>query len=326
MIAMSTNQALESTWPGYLPQPPEAKTPEHALVTHAHGLTDRGRVRETNQDQFLIAVPAAALLIQQSSGHQGGVQYSDTGSQLFVVADGMGGHVGGSEASAIAVSAVETSLLGTLNWLLALRSTEEEPSVDVLSELRAALQLADSRVCGEGARHPELSGMGTTLTVAFRHGSTLFVAHAGDSRCYLLRDGDLYRLTQDHTLVSDMVRKGILESEKDARAALRHIVTNVVGGPKEGVSVEVHRITLQAGDVIMLCTDGLTGMMTDLQIASVLRTHSDPQTACERLVQGAIEAGGHDNVTVIVARCEEAPAASAGAAPAGAPAAAAPVL
>jgi PPM family protein phosphatase len=311
MTDMSNSLALESTWPGYLPQPPEARTPERALVTHAFGITDRGRVRETNQDQFLIASPAAALLIhQQSGGRPGGIQYSDIGSQLFVVADGMGGHVGGSEASAIAVSAVETSLLATLNWLLALRSTEEEPLVDVLSELRAALQLADSRIFGEAALHPELSGMGTTLTVAFRHGSTLFVAHAGDSRCYLLRDGELYRLTQDHTLVSDMVRKGLLQSEKDARAALRHIVTNVVGGPKEGVSVEVHRVMLQAGDVILLCTDGLTGMMSDLQIASVLRTYADPQTVCERLVQGANEAGGHDNVTVIVARCTEAPSPS----------------
>jgi serine/threonine protein phosphatase PrpC len=308
MIAMSTKQALESTWPGNVPQPPEAKPPERDLITHAYGLTDRGRVRETNQDQFLIASPAAALLIHQSSARPGGVQYSDIGSQLFVVVDGMGGHVGGSEASAIAVSAVEASLLATLNWLLTLRSTEEEPSVDVLAELRAALQHADSRVCGEGVRHPELSGMGTTLTLAFRHGSTLFVAHAGDSRCYLLRDERLYRLTQDHTLVSDMVRKGLLQSEQDARAGLRHIVTNIVGGPKEGVSVEVHRITLQVGDVIMLCTDGLTGMMSDVQIASVLRSHPDPRAACERLVRGANEAGGHDNVTVITARCEEAPA------------------
>ena len=308
MIAMSTKQALESTWPANVPQPPEAKPPERALVTNAYGLTDRGRVRETNQDQFLIASPAAALLIQQSSARPEGVQYSDIGSQLFVVADGMGGHVGGSEASAIALSAVETSLLGTWNWLLTLRSTEEEPAVDVLAELRTALQHADSRVCGEGARHPELSGMGTTLTVAFRHGATLFVAHAGDSRCYLLREERLYRLTQDHTLVSDMVRKGLLQSEHDARAGLRHIVTNVVGGPKEGVNVEVHRVTLQVGDVIMLCTDGLTGMMSDVQIASVLRSYPDPRAACERLVRGANEAGGHDNVTVITARCEEAPA------------------
>lgn len=305
MIATPVRQALESTWPGHLPLPPEATPPERTLVTRAHGLTDRGRVRQTNQDQFLIASPAAALWVQQSSSQPGGVQYADIGSQLLVVADGMGGQAGGAEASAIAVHAVETSLLATLHWLLALRSTEESPPVDVLVELRAALQQADARVCAEASRHPELAGMGTTLTVAYRYGSTLFVAHVGDSRCYLLREGKLYRLTQDHTLVSDLVRKGLLQSESDARAGLRHIITNVVGGPREGVSVEVHRLTLQEGDVIMLCTDGLTGMLSDLQIGSILRAYSDPKTACERLILTANEAGGDDNVTAIVARCEE---------------------
>jgi PPM family protein phosphatase len=305
MIATSTNKkAYETTWPGHIPQPPEVDAPERPLFTHAHGFTDRGRVRESNQDQFLIASPTAALWVQQSSGQKTGVQYADVGSHLFVVADGMGGHAGGAEASALAISAVETSLLATLNWLLALRSSEHQASVDVLSELRFALQQADARVCEEATRHPELHGMGTTLTVAYRYRSSLFVAHAGDSRCYLLRGATLFRLTQDHTLASDMVRKGVLQKEEDARSTLRHIITNVVGGPKAGVSVELHRATLQPDDTILLCTDGLTGMLSDLQIASILRTYPEPRAACERLVQGANDAGGQDNVTVIVARCE----------------------
>jgi serine/threonine protein phosphatase PrpC len=307
MISTATKQTLESTWPGEVPLPPEVSPPQRPLATHAYGFTDRGRVRESNQDQFLVASPAAALWVQQSSAQRAGLQYVDIGSHLFVVADGMGGQVGGGEASAIAVSAVETSLLSTLKWLLTLRSSEQKPTVDVLSELRTALQQADSRVCQEAARHPELHGMGTTLTAAYRYGSNLFVAHAGDSRCYLLRGDKLYRLTQDHTLVSDMVRAGVLGSEQDARSGLRHIITNVLGGPKEGVSVELHRVALQHGDVILLCTDGLTGMLTDLQIASVLRTYPEPRAACERLVQGANDAGGNDNITAIVARCEEVP-------------------
>jgi serine/threonine protein phosphatase PrpC len=305
MMSMSTPHTLESTWPGDLPLPPEVKAPSCPLVTHAYGLTDRGRVRESNQDQFLIASPTAALWVQQASGQKAGVHYANIGSHLFVVADGMGGEAGGAEASALAINAVETSVLSTLNWLLALRSSEQSSSVDVLTELRSALQQADARVCEVAARHPELSGMGTTLTVAYRFESNLFVAHAGDSRCYLLRADQLFRLTQDHTLAGELVRKGVLASEGDARAGLRHIVTNVVGGIKEGVSVELHRLTLQAGDVILLCTDGLTGMLTDLQIASVLRTYPNPQQACERLVQSANDAGGHDNITALVARCEE---------------------
>ena len=304
MKSMSTQKTLESTWPGELPLPPEVDTPSVPIVMEAYGVTDRGRVRESNEDQFLIASPTAALWVQQASGQAAGMQYADIGSHLLVVADGMGGAAGGAEASALAVHAVETSVLSTLNWLLALRSSEQQPPVDVLSQLRSALQQADARVCAETTRHPELVGMGTTLTVAYRYRSSLFVAHVGDSRCYLLRAGTLFRLTQDHTLVNDLVRKGVLSSEREARAGLRHIITNVVGGPKEGVSVELHRVTLQAEDVILLCTDGLTGMLNDLQIAAILRTYPEPRPACERLVQGANDAGGRDNVTVIVARCE----------------------
>jgi serine/threonine protein phosphatase PrpC len=305
MTSVATKWTVESTWSGHLAMPPEVDAPSLPLVMQAHGATDRGRVRPSNQDQFLIAAPTAALWVLQSSCQKTGLQCADIGSHLLVVADGMGGRVGGGEASVLAIEAVETSVLSTLSWLLALRSSEQQPSVDVLTELRAALQQADTCVWQEAARHPELAGMGTTLTVAYRYRSSLFVAHAGDSRCYLLRAETLFRLTQDHTLASDLVRRGMLPSEEDARGGLRHIITNVVGGPREGVSVELHRLTLQAGDVILLCTDGLTRMLTDLQIASVLRAYPDPCRACERLVQGANEAGGHDNVTAIVARCEE---------------------
>jgi protein phosphatase len=294
---------VDRTWLVQLAQSPEADTPSLPLVTHAYGLSHRGRVRHSNQDQFLIASPTAALWVQQSSWQRTGVQCVDLDSHLFAVADGLGEEAGGAEASALAISAVETSFLATLNWLLALRSSEQRPSVDVLSELRSALQQANARVCEEAALHPELSSMGTTLTVAYRYRSTLFVAHAGDSRCYLLRAGNLFRLTQDHTLASDMVYKGMLPSE-DARYGLRHIITNLVGGSREGVSVELHCLTLQTGDVILLCTDGLTYSLTDLQLASILRTYSDPRSACEHLVQAANNAGGHDNVTAIVARCE----------------------
>ncbi|MEZ4299942.1 MAG: PP2C family serine/threonine-protein phosphatase [Polyangiaceae bacterium] len=307
MIASVPTTLLEGTWPELCPPPPEGETSDTPLMTRAFGLTDRGRVRPNNQDQFLVASPAAALWIQQSSGQPAGVQYADIGSHLFVVADGMGGHAGGAEASALAVNAVETSLLSTLGWLLALRSTTPAPKVDVLGEMRTALHAADARVCEEASRHPELAGMGTTLTAAYRYGSSLYIAHAGDSRCYLLRDEQLYRLTQDHTIASELVRQGVLQSEADARPPLRHIVTNIVGGPKEGVKVEVHRVGLASGDVILLCTDGLTGMLTDLQLASILRTLRDPREACERLVRAANDAGGSDNITAIVARVEQTP-------------------
>lgn len=307
MDAIPTTDLLESTWPARFSRPPELDEAYPTLTTRAYGRTDRGRVRPANEDQFLIAAPGAASWIQQSSRQPDGIPAVVSGGQLFVVADGMGGHAGGAQASALAVTAVEASLLSTLHWLFTLRpeeETEEEQDVDVLTELRTALQRADIRVCEESARCPALEGMGTTLTVAYQHGSRLYVAHAGDSRCYLLRGKKLYRLTQDHTLVNEMIRIGALESEDDVRAPYRHVITNVVGGDRPGVRVEVRRVQISPGDVVLLCTDGLTGMVPDPQLGALLQAHPDPREACDRLVDAANDAGGRDNVTAIVARCE----------------------
>jgi serine/threonine protein phosphatase PrpC len=304
MDATATTCTLESTWPARFSLPPDIDEACPALVTRAYGRTDRGQVRPQNEDQFLIASPAGSTWVQQSNGLSGGMQHVGIDSQLFVVADGMGGHAGGAHASALAVSAVEAAMLSALRYLFALHTTDDEQDVGVLAELCTALQRADIRVCEEAARRPELLGMGTTLTVAYRHGSRLFIAHAGDSRGYLLRGDKLYRLTQDHTLVNEMIQYGILESEEDARAPFRSVITNVVGGTP-GVNVEVHRVQLLPEDVLLLCTDGLTGMLPDARIAILLDMYPDPREACERLVDAANEAGGHDNVTAIVARCEE---------------------
>jgi protein phosphatase len=158
----------------------------------------------------------------------------------------------------------------------------------------------------EAELHPELAGMGTTVTMAYNFGPRLFLIHVGDSRCYLLRNGHLYRLTHDHTVVEEMVRQGQLQPEEAAHHHLRHLITNAVGGPNPGVQVECHRIDLEPGDTILLCSDGLTAMVPDDRIAAVLQGDRDPRLACERLVAEANERGGTDNTTVIVARFEAA--------------------
>lgn len=269
------------------------------LSVQSFGLTDLGKRRETNEDQFVTASLMRALWIQQSSVPQSTVRYADHRGHVFIVADGMGGAAGGEKASALAVGAVEEFLLNALRWLLALDSSAE---AHVLREFKSALRAADACVYAAATHTPALRGMGTTLTMAYSLDADLFVAHAGDSRAYLLRGGALQRLTRDDTLVQQMVETGLLTPDKAAEHEFRHIVTNVVGGPTPGVHASVHRMHLEPGDVLLLCTDGLTGMLPDERIATVLQACAGPQDACEQLVRLANEQGGTDNVTVIVAR------------------------
>jgi protein phosphatase len=148
--------------------------------------------------------------------------------------------------------------------------------------------------------------MGTTLTLAYSLNDELFVAHAGDSRCYLLRDKVLYRLTSDHTLVEEMVHRGILAAEEAGTHRWRHVLTNALGGDSSEVKVELHKLHLHVGDVILLCSDGVTGMLADEEIARILQTEADPEAACRRLLTRANEEGGRDNSTAIVAHYEAA--------------------
>jgi PPM family protein phosphatase len=286
------------------PSPSQNGTPAPAararpLAVQSFGLTDRGRKREGNEDQFVNATLMRALWIEQSSVPQSPVHYADDRGHLFIVADGMGGAAAGEKASALAVGAVEEFLLNALGWVLAL---DGSPDANVLRDFKAALRSADARVCAAVTANPVLRGMGTTLTMAYSVDADLFVAHVGDSRCYLLREGALHRLTRDHTLVQQMVETGLITADKAAESDFRHVITNVVGGPGPGIKVEVHRMRLQAGDAVILCTDGLTGMLTDERITAVLQACPSPQQACEQLTLQANEEGGTDNVTVIVAR------------------------
>jgi len=268
------------------------------LSVVSFGLTDAGKVRATNQDQFLIAVLLKALQVQQTSLPQAKVQYGAERGFLCIVADGMGGHAGGEQASALAIDSVETFILGTFKWFAQFKGPEQD---QVLADFQSALGQANARVLAEAAERPELRGMGTTLTLAYSLNDVLFVAHVGDSRCYLGRHGILYRLTRDHTLVEDMVRRGALAAEEAAQHRWRHVITNAVGGDSADLKVEVHRVHLEVGDRVLLCSDGLTEMLPDEEINQVLHSEAEAEQACRRLVRRANEAGGRDNITVIVA-------------------------
>jgi serine/threonine protein phosphatase PrpC len=271
------------------------------LAVRSFGLTDCGKKRDRNEDQFLIATLVKALQVQNTSLPQPKLQQSSDQGHLFMVADGMGGHAGGDQASALVIDSVETFILQGFKWFEHLKGQEEN---EVLADFQSALAQANARILTEAAERPRLHGMGSTLTLAYSVGEDLFVAHVGDSRCYLYRNGIVHQLTSDHTLVEEMLRRGIITAEEAEEHSMRHVITNVVGGNTQDVKVELHKLRLTAGDGILLCSDGLTNAVTDEEISSVLQADTDPERICQQLVSRANEAGGPDNITVIYVRYE----------------------
>jgi PPM family protein phosphatase len=283
---------LETTAPGHEP------TPQVRFTFGAR--TDCGKVRENNEDHFLVARLAKSMQVCKSSlPDDGRCRFSDEEGYLLVVADGMGGAAGGERASALAVGSLETFVLNTFKWFLHLHGREQSV---LFEQLRQGLESADRNVVARALADPHLYGMGTTLTMAYSVGTDLFIAHAGDSRAYLFHDGTLDQITEDHTFVQTLVNAGGISKEQALHDKRRNIVTNVIGGPREGVKAEIHRVRVADGDILLLCSDGLSDPAGDEAIAGVLGQTPDPEAACNRLVDLALERGGPDNVTAIVAR------------------------
>lgn len=281
------------------PYDPETVEAPLTILVKSFGLSDKGRVRANNEDHFLIAELTRTLLIHQTSLPQERSHHGRHRGHLFVIADGMGGHKGGEVASALSVVTIEAFVLHVLQRFSNLRASDED---GVVADFETALRLADARILQEAADHPELAGMGTVLTLALVTGWKMFVLHAGDSRCYLYHKGALQQLTNDHTVTRELVDRGLIKPAEVRHHQFRHVVTNGLGGGRGGVKVEVHRLDLEAGDVVLLSSDGLTDMLEDNAVAAILGAEGDSQSACERLVAEANRLGGRDNITVIVAR------------------------
>ena len=199
---------------------------------------------------------------------------------LYAVADGMGGHRAGEVASATAIDALKTAYLGG-------------------GRIDQAVGAANAAVFAKAAEDAELRGMGTTLTAIALHDSTAELGHVGDSRAYLMRDGAVTQVTEDHSLVEQLVREGRLTPEEAQTHPQRAIITRALGIDRD-VAVDTYRIDLKPGDRLMICSDGLTNMLSDDTIAQTLRRHADPQQAADTLVDMANQAGGDDNITVIL--------------------------
>jgi protein phosphatase len=247
------------------------------MKANAAAITSTGRVRSSNEDSF---------------GYR-----SDHG--FYVVCDGMGGAAGGEVASRMVV---ETLLR---------RMTETDAGEDFerrRERLHAAIEEANRVVLERADRESGLTGMGTTLVALLLDSgqapSRALIAHAGDSRCYRLRHGQLTRLTQDHSLVDEQIRLGTMTAEEAERSPFRSVITRAVG-TQVTVTEEVQEMNLEAGDTFLLCTDGLTREIPEEEIARVLGVGDDLQRAAQRLVDEANENGGRDNVTCVVVGIQE---------------------
>ena len=270
-----------------------------------YGLTDAGKVRAANEDQFLIASLHRSLLIHQTSLSDDDHTrlFGSTEGTLLVVADGMGGHAAGKQASAIAVQALEHYVLNAMPWFFRLEQNRES---DFQEEMKAALEACQRSIENAAATTPQRRGMGTTLTMAYVLWPRLYVVHVGDSRCYLFRPPTLEQITTDHTVAQQLVDRGALPPSEVSRSRWSHLLWNCLGGGTSGLWPEVYKATLSVGDTLLFCTDGLTKCVPDQAIAGLLKQDRSAEETCKTLVEAANAAGGPDNVTVVVAHFRDA--------------------
>ena len=239
-------------------------------------LSDVGRTRQSNEDRCLV----------------------DLKRNLFIVSDGMGGQ----QAGGIASEAVVTVLPPLLDSRMARTRTLSNGVIE--SVLQDVMLELSQRLRTEGTKHIGLQGMGATVALAWVRGEIVHLAHMGDSRIYLIHQGKLTLQTEDHSIVALLLRHGEIAPEEVHNHPARGRLTRYIG-MKEDVFPDVHTIPIQSGDRLLLCSDGLTGMVPGLQIEDLLRANPEPESACQALVEAANAAGGKDNITVLVVNCDE---------------------
>jgi serine/threonine protein phosphatase PrpC len=226
---------------------------------------------------------------------------------LFVVADGMGGHVAGEIASRIVVQAIESYVAETVDA----DSTSTWPQAFDLAlgvdgnRLKGAFHIANQRLAKEVAGSQDLRGMATTASALIVNGSTAALAHVGDSRIYRWRDGAIERMTVDHSWVEDQVRAGLLSAHEARQHPWRNVVTRALSGG-EDPEIDLLMLELSVKDRLLLCSDGLSSVVPDARIAALLTAHAEPAAACDALVAEANDAGGPDNVTALVVHIDAA--------------------
>lgn len=278
-------------------------TPEPSLASRARmecaGVSHVGNARENNEDAFLIYRTGrfwekVATNIEDPLLRQRVEEYAYT----MVVADGMGGLAAGEVASRTAITTAVNLVLSSVKWTLKLdqpetRQQEIQEAVERAIGYFSSADLAVSQKSGQ-------SRMGSTLTAAYVVGDDLFIMHVGDSRVYLFREAQLTQLTRDHTVAQALADSGIIPESAVQHHRLKHILTKAVGLHEGKVDVELHQLKLQDGDVLMLCSDGLSDCLSAPVIAGVLGSDLTPEGKCEQLLKEALQSSGKDNITVLV--------------------------
>jgi PPM family protein phosphatase len=237
-------------------------------------LTDTGRVRANNEDSVLTSTELG----------------------LAILADGMGGYNAGEVASSMATQCIFEHLAPALD------SPHPIPGRDLKRMLQLAVDRANLAIYEAALHHPEYKGMGTTVVVALLRQGRLVLGHVGDSRAYRWRDGMLTPLTRDHSLLQEQLDAGLISPENARSAPYRNLVTRAMG-VESGVVVDTNEIAVQPGDAFLLCSDGLHDMLTDADIAHIWWQHPNTSDAAWALLNAANEAGGRDNISLVVMRC-----------------------
>lgn len=281
-----------------VPVSPAPETVSSRVQVDLGALSHAGKVRQNNEDHYLAARFDRSMRTLLTNLPAGSVpDRSAETAYGMLVADGMGGHAAGDFASETAIRVLVDLVLHTPDWIMRL---DDDLIREVMKRMDGRFRQVRETLTALTREDPNLAGMGTTLTLACSLGADMILVHVGDSRVYLHRQGQLHRLTRDHTRAQQLADAGAIRPDEVARHPLRHVLTNALVTEGGEARTDLDQLLLMDGDRILLCTDGLTEMVEDAAIAETLDREESAQDACNALVEKALAAGGTDNVTVVL--------------------------
>ena len=291
---MQGRATLKKREPGYV----TGRSPYTSVRFGA--LSNRGKVRSQNEDHYAIVKRIRSQELMLANLQMTDLNYFQEESHLLMLADGVGGNAFGEIASELALRTVWEVTEQMSSWMMRVQDYDSHIN-EIEERVTAVTQSIQAVFESVGKTSPEMKEMGTTFTAAYLMGPDAVIINLGDSRAYLSRNGRVLQLTRDHTLAQDLIEEGAEPEEVDR---VRHVLMRCFSANSHASNPEIQHVRLIDNDVLMLCTDGLTDMVSDNAIATQLNQTSDPQLVCGELVDAALQEGGKDNITVIVARME----------------------
>jgi protein phosphatase len=271
--------------------------PDLDVRIDAQGISDVGKVRKVNEDQFLIASLKSVAVIGQTNVDGLDDLADDGNNTLFLVADGVGSGGAGQTASRLAIQTIVNCATSPKGCLRAVGEGMEDR---LRCDLECAIRQSHRKVHAQAEREDAQHAMATTLTMAYVLWPKAYLVQVGDSRCYRLRGSRMEQVTRDQTMAQDLMEQGILPRERASDCKWAHVLSSAVGGSE--IAPVISTVDLQVGDVLLLCTDGLTKHASDEEIAEHLSNAESAEAACQSLLSKALAGGGSDNVTMVVSR------------------------